>query len=411
MHSGLNVRMRALCLPQLLSTSATEDDENEGEKKMVLCIEIVNPEHEGMAFEIEAVHIEIAGNGGKATAELVCQPGHQPGEDLFPMTLQPVEQYNLLYGVDIAAAPEERNGSGDQAVMRMMGRGDDTRPAAIFVVARPCIPLGNGKFEYPTKAFSTRWNSQLDLAVFYASLSNSPNAIPTSTQYTLSKGPIVPPNPVAGDKRFSIASFASTPDQSQSSRDPRRLTQRPIMPSQAMNGRVQSMRQTSNPTSSAGLLVSVKLLPTSNGGANGDTHNKSSVKPFEPFSVEVFIHNRTDEVRRFRLSIPPRDGDAQIRDTIDKRKSQHQSMIQDDPGMSPHINEMKLIEVMRQMLMKHLASAPALVPLEADIRCGPLLPGASLAARIRFMALREGVHKVEKLVITGVGDDWNFVMR
>ena len=69
------------------------------------------------------------------------------------------------------------------------------------------------------------------------------------------------------------------------------------------------------------------------------------------------------------------------------------------------------MKVMRQMLMKHLASAPALVPLEADIRCGPLLPGASLAARIRFMALREGVHKVEKLVITGVGDDWSFVMR
>jgi hypothetical protein len=310
--------MRALCLPQLLSTSATEDDENEGEKKMVLCIEIVNPEHEGMAFEIEAVNIEIAGNGGKATAELVCQPGLRPGEDLFPLTLQPVEQYNLLYGVNIAAAPEERNGSGDQAVMRMMGRGDDTRPAAIFVVARPCIRLGDGTFEYPTKAFNTRWNSQLDLAVFYASLSNSPNAIPASTQYHVSKGPVVPPNPVAGDKRFSIASFASTPDQSQSARDPRRLTQRPIMPSQAMNGRVQSMRQTSNPTSSAGLLVSVK----------------SSVKPFEPFSVEVFIHNRTDEVRRFRLSIPPRDGDAQIRETIDKRKSQHQSMIQDDPGTS-----------------------------------------------------------------------------
>ena len=335
MHSGLNVRMRALCLPQLLSTSATEDDENEGEKKMVLCIEVVNPEHEGMAFEIEAVNIEIAGNGGKATAELVCQPGHQLGQDLFPLTLQPVEQYNLLYGVNIAAAPEERNGSGDQAVMRMMGRGDDTRPAAIFVVARPCIRLGDGQFEYPTKAFNTRWNSQLDLTVFYASLSNSPNAIPASTQYQVSKGPIVPPNPVAGDKRFSIASFASTPDQSQSARDPRRLTQRPIMPSQAMNGRVQSMRQTSNPTSSAGLLVSVELLPNAPNGTNGnDGNHRSSVKPFEPFSVEVFIHNRTDEVRRFRLSIPPRDGDAQIRETIDKRKSQHQSMIQDDPGTS-----------------------------------------------------------------------------
>jgi len=338
MHSGLNVRMRALCLPQLLPPNATDDDENEGEKKMVLCIEIVNPEHEGMAFEIEAVNIEIAGNGGKATAEMVCQPGHQPGEDLFPLLLQPVEQYNLLYGVDIAAAPEER-GSGDQAVMRMMDRGDDTRPAAIFVVARPCISLGDDKFEYPTKSFNTRWNSQLDLAVFYASLSTSPNAIPSGQQYALSKGPVVPPNPVAGDKRFSIASFASTTDQSQSQsqvgRDPRRLTQRPIMPSQAMIGRVQSMRQTSGSTSSAGLLVSVKLLPNSQNGISGtNDQTQSSVKPFEPFSVEVFIHNRTDEVRRFRLSIPPRDGDAQIRDTIDKRKSQHQSMIQDDPGSS-----------------------------------------------------------------------------
>jgi hypothetical protein len=338
MHSGLNVRMRALCLPQLLPTSATDDDENEGEKKMVLCIEIVNPEHEGMAFEIEAVNIEIAGNGGKATAELVCQPGHQPGEDLFPLTLQPVEQYNLLYGVNIAAAPEERNGTGDQAVMRMMGRGDDTRPAAIFVIARPCISLRDGQIEYPTKSFSTRWNSQLDLAVFYASLSNSPNAIPAAQQYQLSKGPLVPPNPVAGDKRFSIASFASTPDQSQSGqRDPRRLTQRPVMPSQAMNGRVQSMRQTSNPTSAAGLLVSVKLLPPTpdaNATDSASTQTESSVRVFEPFSVEVFVHNRTDEVRRFRLSIPSRDGDAQIRDTVDKRKSQHQSMIQDDPGLS-----------------------------------------------------------------------------
>jgi hypothetical protein len=323
--------MRALCLPQLLPPSATDDYEEEGEKKMVLCIEIVNPEHEGMAFEIEAVNIEISGNGGKATAELVCQPGHRAGQDLFPMRLEPVEQYNLLYGVNIAAAPEERVGQGDQAVMRMMGRGDDTRPAAIFVVARPCIPLGDGNYEYPTKSFNTRWNSQLDLAQFYASLSNSPNAIPATQQYQVSKASIVPPNPVAGDKRFSIASFASasTPDQS-GPRDPRRLTQRPLMPSQAMTGRVQSMRQTSTSgANSAGLLVSVKLLYTAQ---HGHGPSKSSVKPFEPFSVEVFVHNRTDEVRRFRLSIPPRDGEVQVREAIDKRKSQHQSMIQDDPG-------------------------------------------------------------------------------
>jgi hypothetical protein len=66
---------------------------------------------------------------------------------------------------------------------------------------------------------------------------------------------------------------------------------------------------------------------------------------------------------------------------------------------------------MRQLLARHLASAPAIIPLEADVRCGPVLPGASLAARMRFMALREGVHALDKLVITGLGDDWNHVMR
>jgi hypothetical protein len=30
---------------------------------------------------------------------------------------------------------------------------------------------------------------------------------------------------------------------------------------------------------------------------------------------------------------------------------------------------------------------------------------------MRFMALREGVHRIEKLRVTGVGDDVDFVVR
>ena len=67
--------------------------------------------------------------------------------------------------------------------------------------------------------------------------------------------------------------------------------------------------------------------------------------------------------------------------------------------------------VLRQMLLHHLGSASALVPLENDIRCGPLLPGASMSARLRFLALREGVHKVDRLRVTGAADDFDFVMR
>ena len=72
---------------------------------------------------------------------------------------------------------------------------------------------------------------------------------------------------------------------------------------------------------------------------------------------------------------------------------------------------MGCVQVLRPMLMHYLSSAPPLVPLEDDVRCGPLRPGASLSSRIRFLALRDGVFKVDKLRITGLDNDFDFVMR
>lgn len=69
-----------------------------------------------------------------------------------------------------------------------------------------------------------------------------------------------------------------------------------------------------------------------------------------------------------------------------------------------------LTPVLGALLAQYEAAAPALVPLETDVRCGPLLPGASLAARIRFLALREGVHRIERLRLTGMGDEFDFAI-
>lgn len=66
--------------------------------------------------------------------------------------------------------------------------------------------------------------------------------------------------------------------------------------------------------------------------------------------------------------------------------------------------------VLGALLAQYEAAAPALVPLETDVRCGPLLPGASLAARIRFLALRDGVHRIERLMLTGMGDEFDFAI-
>lgn len=67
--------------------------------------------------------------------------------------------------------------------------------------------------------------------------------------------------------------------------------------------------------------------------------------------------------------------------------------------------------MLKQMLLSHLSSAPALIPLEDDLRCGPLLPGASMSARLRFLALREGVHTLSQLRVTGANEEFDFVLR
>lgn len=374
---GLRVRMRTLVLPQLLPAVApgagaqeAEDDDNEGEKKIVLAVEVENPATEGMSFEVEAVKVDIGGKGGEATVELVCLPDQQQRgaggtEQVFPLRLASVEQYNLLYAVSIASPPRQSQ-DGDDTIMR--GRGDDMRPVAIVVAGRPfvsALALGTpasaaeSGIEYPTATFDSRWNCQLDLAGFYASLSTATHAAPPPhphgvinrlSKTTFAPAPAPAPNAVAGDKRYSLASLASQSSFGAGGNPRDSRQQRAMMPSQAMtHNRVPSMRPSQHTMSSAeGLLVSVKLLPPANTGEGSNpttttttTATTTTVRPFEPFSVEVFVHNRTTEVRRFRLSVPPRPYDAeaqaqaQVREIVDKRRSQHPgTMHQDDPCTS-----------------------------------------------------------------------------
>ncbi|CAD6585926.1 MAG: hypothetical protein TREMPRED_004280, partial [Tremellales sp. Tagirdzhanova-0007] len=195
---------------------------------------------------------------------------------------------------------------------------------------------------------------------------------------------------IAGDKRYSLATSHSERN------DSRRIVSRPYVPN-GLSTRAASLRVTSQSSndSAAGLLVSVKLLPLPSGSG-------STVRALESFSIEVFVHNRTNQVKRFRLSIPSREGSAdKVREIWEKRRRKGN----DEPDWG--VNDTTL----RQMLMHHLSSAPPLIPLEDDVRCGPLRPGASLSSRIRFLALRDGVFRLENLRITGLDNDFDFMMR
>lgn len=397
LSSGLRVRMRTLFLPQLLPPGSANDiDSEEGERRIVVCVEVENgPDAAAHDFEVRGVAVEVGGKGAKASTELLCQPGQdaKPPRATFPLSLAPLEQYNLLYLVSIAAAAER-------------SKADEHRPVTIVLTGRPRRNRGD-EFIFPTAAFESRWNCALDLGPFYASLPPAPPApaasapAPRHAAHRISKPTPPTPNAIAGDKRYSLAALLAndTPKP--------RLGQRPFVPSQLVS-RVVSARGAPLHTreDGHGLLVSVKLLgsdasslpaPSSLDEADGGAPR---IRALDTFSVEVFVHNRTDAVRRFRLSIPARADENRVREAWQrrrKRQPEEQTYGADDI-------------VLAAMLAQHESAAPALIPLETDIRCGPLLPGASLSTRIRFLALREGTHRIERLRLTGNGDEFDFVI-
>jgi hypothetical protein len=335
--------MRTLFLPQLLpprSADSSAHEEDEGERRVALCVEVENP-HEGqvLPFEVENITVDVGGKGGKVSAELLCQPETYRGGEVFPLVLDPVEQYNLLYGVSIATTSEDRTGGqteADENMARAMGKGDEQRPVVITVLGRP-FSTTSGEKAYPTNKFSSRWNCTLDLAPFYAASS--------AALETRSMAPPVPraggakqiqtaPNAIVGDKRFSIANLAQN---ALNRPGPQRM---PLghgpapgqRPGNLQGSRVNSMRGPIAQAHGHGLLVSVKILPQEGTDGAG-----SSVNVLESFSLEVFVQNRTDEVRRFRAGVPPREEHRGVREVWEKRRRRRDEEPQwgmDDPGES-----------------------------------------------------------------------------
>ena len=350
LSSGLRVRMRTLFLPQLLPPSQDQeshhDNEHDGEheRRVALCVEVENPQDRNgeFAFEIDNVAVDVGGKGGKASAELLCQPEQTAafgaisasangGAGVFPLRLEPVEQYNLLYAVTIATVPEDGSGPGiEENMARSMGQGDAQRPVAIIVSGRPFTrtsPTASSQSDvsYPTASFQSRWNCALDLAPFYASISAGnvppPPIVPDSAKNRNSKTIQASPNAIAGDKRYSLATMLSNRPSSYAGPS----IQRPVVTSQSRGGMPPIASRTTSITSQPGsrvpsfiaqkehhgLLISVKVLPPEQFG---------SVVQLEPFSIEVFVHNRTEEVRRFRLSVPGREVNGKVREAWEKRR-------------------------------------------------------------------------------------------
>ncbi|GAA5821806.1 hypothetical protein JCM3770_002898 [Rhodotorula araucariae] len=99
------------------------------------------------------------------------------------------------------------------------------------------------------------------------------------------------------------------------------------------------------------------------------------VNVLDVFLVEVFVFNRSSVVERLNVGIPPAPV-APVGEAGDTRWGQA-------------TREDKVAK---------------LVPLENDLRIGPLAPNSCASVGIRFLAIRPGAHVVDELRLVDLAD-------
>nr|XP_019009139.1 uncharacterized protein I206_05784 [Kwoniella pini CBS 10737]OCF47920.1 hypothetical protein I206_05784 [Kwoniella pini CBS 10737] len=431
---GLRVRMRTLFLPQLLTGDKAEE---EGERCITLCVEIENSPELNLndGFEVSEVKVDVGGKGGKASTELVK---NQIQSIDFPLRLRSIEQYNLLYKVSIASSQiDQSNKEGiEEIVNKSLGRNDEIRPVSIIIIGKP-FSKNKEEYKYQTKEFHSRWNCSLDLTSFYnssnssSSLNNIPSTITTTDKNrNLKNGSLQPTiNAIAGDKRYSLAYLLSIEKENQNQ------NKRPLMPSQMIGqNRINSLNNNNNnhnyksnliKKEENGLMISIKLLPSSSFDYNSESEMKKLIKQYEIFSLEIFIYNKSNEIRRFKLIIPPPFKNSNSNSNLVQNKEKGKGNIKIESELKEILNKNKIKQeelkigfikeeedlIIKQNLLNYLLTSTSILPLENDIRCGPLLPFTSLSTRIRFLALKKGIHKIESLRIRSNNDEFDFMIR
>ncbi|GAA6016818.1 hypothetical protein JCM10207_003262 [Rhodosporidiobolus poonsookiae] len=105
------------------------------------------------------------------------------------------------------------------------------------------------------------------------------------------------------------------------------------------------------------------------------TSRMPRVNVLDVFLVEVFIQNQSDRVKRFTVGVPPPllAGAAQGKVRTDARGAKEEKVA-------------------------------TLVPLENDVRIGPLAPHTCASVGIRFLAIRPGSHCVDQLRLVDLSD-------
>ncbi|KAF4580569.1 hypothetical protein EYR38_003168 [Pleurotus pulmonarius] len=186
------------------SSEDSEDEEKAAEQKdlresgneertVILSVEVENSGDSGpgVLFEVENVDVRIGGEG--ARSRLIGwgdADAKRKEESKFPIRIESMGQYNLLYAVSFLKTPNDMDGFSLSRDPSVAGAHNPElqRAVSITVYGRPIVPTGTNKDGvYPTETFSSRWNCVLDLSASAANAQDPsaqrPNDLGASSRF------------------------------------------------------------------------------------------------------------------------------------------------------------------------------------------------------------------------------------
>ncbi|GAA5953682.1 hypothetical protein JCM3765_006936 [Sporobolomyces pararoseus] len=158
---------------------------------------------------------------------------------------------------------------------------------------------------------------------------------------------------------------------------------------------------TSPTSSSPGGSPNPNSVQTSNSFSEAErtallTSRMPRVGLLDVFLVQLFIVNQTDQVKRFIVGVPPRR-----KDTISTPHQVSGRPRGQQLGVRPQNGSAKV----------QAEEFATLVPLENDVRIGPLAPNSCASLGLRMLAISPGAHVLEELKLVDQEDGSETTLR
>ncbi|CAM0139125.1 hypothetical protein VKS41_007843 [Umbelopsis sp. WA50703] len=370
-RSGISVKMR--------TTNASMAD-----KVITMSVDLENEESSGCPFEIEKVEVQVA----NAVISLAYTK-----EDLFPITLETLDQMVLLYRVTLLADGVSKPAEPTRKFQSRYTQGPPvtTQPVmderlqpqrvSIHVLGAPIID------GVRVATMHSKWNTVLDVSSMRQRRDDNVVSVPRLSSVLPGSSGMQTPVSARGTHTPKSNSVSGPRSEASPSGTPVDANQRRRMV-MSMPPAPPATRKPAEVEVSDGIVVSFTVSGT--------------IQVGRIFTLHIFLVNLSKHTRRFQVIVPNRKRNYSDVMNIQPQAGRAGNPLKDLP-IEPYLEDTEFI---RQFLDNETQEAD-LVALESNVRLSPLDPSTSQNVSIRFIAVKDSLHTID--IIQLVDMDTGFV--